>query len=163
MTLRTEYRLGDTVISDISCFIYAAPGSDSNLHHETPSGIIELCNHSQWRDLLRLPALALMGLAVAVFLRGLAYKVSLYQPHPTPSARASVPKVWAGPRRAASVAAVRVRAAAQPAGDLTFLQSQSTPVPHFNRLALRGSPLVIIQSGLCSLPSIPRSPPSPIL
>jgi hypothetical protein len=141
----------------------APPESGSSLCPDAACGTMGLRKRSQWRNLLRLPALALVGLAVAIVLWGLAYKLSLYQPHPTPSERASVAKVCTGPRSTASVSAVRVRAAAPPARDLVFLQSQPAPVLHFNRAVLRGAAPVKLPTGFRSSPGMPRSPPAPSL
>jgi hypothetical protein len=52
-------------------------------------------------------AIGFIGLAIAVFLWGFGYKLSLYHPHPTPTSQASVAKMWvksrndlaAGPRK----------------------------------------------------------------
>lgn len=39
-------------------------------------------------------ALGLIGLAIAIALWGFGYKISRYNPHPAPSSRASVAKLW---------------------------------------------------------------------
>jgi hypothetical protein len=44
--------------------------------------------------------IGLIVLALAIVLWGIAYRLSLYRPHPGPSARVSVAKLWAGPRKA---------------------------------------------------------------
>jgi len=36
----------------------------------------------------------LLGLIIAIFLWGTAYKLSLYRPHPAPSTRTQVAKLW---------------------------------------------------------------------
>ena len=46
----------------------------------------------------RLLAAGLWFVAIAVVLWGLEYRLSLYQPHPGAAARASVAKLWIGPR-----------------------------------------------------------------
>jgi hypothetical protein len=53
------------------------------------------CLHSAWRSIRR-PCT--IGLATAVVLWGLGYKLSLYQQHPTRLVRASVAKLSIGPR-----------------------------------------------------------------
>lgn len=47
---------------------------------------------SRWKTLLRPGTFGL--LAIAVFLWGYGYKLSLYHPHRSPDARASVAKLW---------------------------------------------------------------------
>ena len=56
------------------------------------------CLHSAWKMVRRPCALGLIGLATAVVLWGLGYKLSLYQQHPTRLACASVAKLSIGPR-----------------------------------------------------------------
>ena len=47
----------------------------------------------------RLLAIGLIGLSLAVVLWGTGYKVSLYHPHPSPSVRVGVAKLWIGPQQ----------------------------------------------------------------
>ena len=52
----------------------------------------------RWRPMLRPCAPGLFALALAVFLWGLGYKVSLYHHHSAPAPRTAVAKLWTGPR-----------------------------------------------------------------
>jgi hypothetical protein len=49
-----------------------------------------------------------MGLMVAIALWGTAYKLSLYHPHPAPSTRVQVAKLWLGNRTGFAVCQRRV-------------------------------------------------------
>lgn len=49
---------------------------------------------SRWKALVRPGTLGLLALSLSVFLWGYGYKLSLYQPHRSPQARASVAKLW---------------------------------------------------------------------
>lgn len=50
--------------------------------------------HPAWHSLFRPVSIFLIGLAFAVFLWGLAYKLSLYHPHHGHPGRTSVAKLW---------------------------------------------------------------------
>jgi hypothetical protein len=50
----------------------------------------------------RLLTSGLLGLALSVVLWGTGYKLSLYHPHPSPSVRVGVAKLWIGPQQRAS-------------------------------------------------------------
>jgi hypothetical protein len=52
----------------------------------------------RWRSILRPCAPGLFALAVAVFLWGLGYKLSLYHHHAAPVGRTVVAKLWTDPR-----------------------------------------------------------------
>ena len=52
-----------------------------------------------WRSLFRPVSIFLLGLVLAVVLWGLAYRLSLYHPHPDQSGRTNVAKLWVGPRQ----------------------------------------------------------------
>jgi hypothetical protein len=56
---------------------------------------------------------SLLGLALAVVLWGLEYKLSLYHPHANNSARVRVAKLWVGPKKAAVAQSVYTRSTAQ--------------------------------------------------
>jgi hypothetical protein len=65
-----------------------------------PIGTVALRGLPLWTKARPL-TLGLLGLALAVVLWGLEYKVSLYHPHPNRSARINIAKLWVGPRTAA--------------------------------------------------------------
>jgi hypothetical protein len=50
-----------------------------------------------WHSLFRPVSILLIGLALAVFLWGLGYKLSLYHSHHNPPGQTSVAKLWIGP------------------------------------------------------------------
>ncbi len=74
--------------------------------------------HAGRRVTSRLLACGLIGLALAVVLWGTGYKLSLYRPHPSPSVRVGVAKLWVGPQRSACV---RSKTTAQPTPDFQLL------------------------------------------
>ncbi len=76
---------------------------------------------SSWRQVSRPCALGIVGLAIAVFLWGYGYKLSLYHRHSEPSTQVSVAKLWIEYRSTAAVAASRLRARPHSiAGSLEF-------------------------------------------
>jgi hypothetical protein len=76
--------------------------------------------------------LGLLGLALAVFLWGLEYKVSLYHPHPNHSARVNVAKLWVRPRVAAFAKNNCVRKSAAQSPELHLLTSSSVSYSGLN-------------------------------
>jgi hypothetical protein len=65
--------------------------------------------NSPWRQVFRPHAFWIVGLAVAVFLWGYGYKLSLYQCHSGSSSQTTVAKLWIEPRTASVAAASRVK------------------------------------------------------
>lgn len=55
--------------------------------------------------------IGLIVLALAIVVWGIAYKLPLYRPHPGPTARVSVAKLWAGPRKATCLTVLSKRLA----------------------------------------------------
>lgn len=68
---------------------------------------------SRWRFLLRPLTFSLLCLAIAVVIWGLEYEMSLYCQHSRSPARASVAKLWVGPRAGLSNASVRAKSTLQ--------------------------------------------------
>jgi hypothetical protein len=80
-----------------------------------------------WRQVSRPCAFGIVGLAIAVFLWGYGYKLSLYHRHSESSSQVSVAKMWIGPRSASVVAASRSGAQLHRiAGSLAF----TVPIQH---------------------------------
>jgi hypothetical protein len=65
--------------------------------------------NSPWRQISRPCAFGIVGLALAVFLWGYGYKLSLYHRHATPSS-VPVARMWIEPRSASVAAASRLKA-----------------------------------------------------
>jgi hypothetical protein len=61
--------------------------------------------NSSWRQVSRPCAFGIVGLAIAVFLWGYGYKLSLYHRHSWSTSQAPVAKMWVGPRSASVLAA----------------------------------------------------------
>jgi hypothetical protein len=104
--------------------------------------------------------LSLLGLALAVVLWGLEYKVSLYHPHPNRSARVCVAKLWVGPRNAVFAKSSCVSTFAAPAPELHLLTARYVSVSDWNDGARYWEPELILGLGHLSPQSTPRSPPS---
>jgi hypothetical protein len=71
--------------------------SDPSLSASPQGNVRFIARHPAWHSLFRPVSILLLGLAFAVFLWGLAYKLSLYHPHHGHSGRTSVAKLWIGP------------------------------------------------------------------
>jgi hypothetical protein len=66
-----------------------------------PDGLLAiLVTRTGRRHIFRPLGIRLIVLALAIVLWGIGYRLSQYRPHPDPSARASVTKLWVGPRKA---------------------------------------------------------------
>jgi hypothetical protein len=69
-----------------------------------------LSRYPSWRQICRPCTLRIVGLAIAVFLWGFGYKLSLYHIHANPTSRVTVAKLWVKPGTASMVAAARFKA-----------------------------------------------------
>ena len=73
-------------------------------------------------------AIGLIGLALAVVLWGIGYRLSLYRPHPDPSVRMGVAKLWVGSRKAVCVSNARTKlVAVTPDPQLLHDQNLTSP------------------------------------
>jgi hypothetical protein len=104
--------------------------------------------------------LSLLGLALAVFLWGLEYKVSLYHPHPKHSDRVGVAKLWLGPRKAVFAKSSRVKWHAPPTPELQLLTTRYVSASDWNHCACRWEAELIPGAGFVWRQGIPRAPPS---
>jgi hypothetical protein len=104
--------------------------------------------------------LTLLGLAVAVVLWGLEYKVSLYHPHPKHSARVGVAKLWLGPRRAVFVTNSCIKRYVPPAADRHLLTTQYVSASGLNSCACCWEAELIPSTTSLSRQGAPRAPPS---
>jgi hypothetical protein len=102
----------------------------------------------------------LLGLALAVVLWGLEYKVSLYHPHPNHSARVNVAKLWVGPRTAAFTKNNCVRKSTAHSPELHLLTSSSVSAFDSNDGARCQVAESIPGTEHLSDQRAPRSPPS---
>lgn len=104
--------------------------------------------------------LSLLGLALAVVLWGLEYKVSLYHPHPKHSARVGVAKLWVGPRKAVFTKSSRLKWHAPSAPELQLLTSRHVSASDWVRCASCCEAELILPTGFLSRHGTPRAPPS---
>ncbi len=102
----------------------------------------------------------LLGLALAVVLWGLQYKVSLYHPRPTHSARVNVAKLWVGPRTTAFAKNNCVRTSSAHSPELQLLPSSSVNAFDSNDGTRRQTAEFIPGAEHLSDQRAPRSPPS---
>jgi hypothetical protein len=102
---------------------------------------------------------SLLGLALAVVLWGLEYKLSLYHPHPNNSARVRVAKLWVGPRNAASTQSVSTKSTAQPTPGLHLSAVYRLRISYSSD-EVRGPEGELITGTFRSRQSTPRSPPT---
>jgi hypothetical protein len=104
--------------------------------------------------------LSLLGLALAVVLWGLEYRVSLYHPHPKHSARVSVAKLWLGPRKAVFARSSRIKWHAPPTPELQFLTARYVSASDWHHCACCGEAEPVAGAGFVSRQATPRAPPS---
>jgi hypothetical protein len=102
--------------------------------------------------------LSLLGLALAVVLWGLEYKLSLYHPHPKHSARVSVAKLWLGPRKAEFARSSRIKWHAPPTPELQLLITRYINAGDWNHCACCWEAAPIPCAGLVSR----QAPPAPL-
>jgi hypothetical protein len=102
---------------------------------------------------------SLLGLALAVVLWGLEYKLSLYHPHANNSARVRVAKLWVGPKRAAVAQSFYTRSTARPTPEL-YLSTIGYLRVSCSSEDVRGSESGLVTGTFRSRRSTPRSPPT---
>lgn len=116
--------------------------------------------HSGWRCILRPLNLGLVGLAVAVFLWGLAYKLSLYHSEQNNGTRKIVAKKWVGPRPNL-VASKSEKSSEQPTSNPQLILIQTgQPFPCTHTIAYAGAMLPFDSRSRHLLTAL-RSPPPP--
>jgi hypothetical protein len=101
-------------------------------------------------------ALSLAGLGLAVVLWGLGYKLSLYRPHPTPSTRAGVAKLWAGPRKTAKAGIRGANLSKKPMAPGSWLSWLASPERLTPGLASAGLANAGLVSSGCWVSPAPR-------
>jgi hypothetical protein len=104
--------------------------------------------------------LSLLGLALAVVLWGLEYKVSLYHSHPKHSAQVGVAKLWLGPRKAVFTTSSPTKVCTPPASEMQLLTPPYPGVSYWNGLTHRWDTGVIPRAVYSSGQRRPRPPPA---
>lgn len=144
-------------------FAWTARGEDMTRRIVRPQSESEKSAASSWKALLRPFSLGLIGLALAVFLWGLAYKLSLYHPHRSHATGANVAKMWVGPRKSFVAAKSRVKVTGRPTVHLQpsvlLIEAFASP-PADTTIPLLTSVSSVRNIFTASL-SKPRSPPPP--
>jgi hypothetical protein len=114
------------------------------------------------RRIMRPLNLGLIGLAVAVAIWGFAYKLSLYQPHPSHSAQANVAKLWLGPKGTFLTAKSRPKSHLQPKGTLDAALTPQVITPHVTRNGTWTVSNSVVANRQFFADCSPRSPPAEV-
>ncbi len=115
-----------------------------------------------WRWFLRPLNLAIVGLAAAVATWGIAYKLSLYQPHPSHSSQTEVAKMWLGPERTLLIAKSRPKPHAQPKRALDSVWSPLFLHLPFPRNGICNPSTSVAADRAFSANCLPRPPPAAV-
>lgn len=99
------------------------------------------CNNQRRAAIVRPLAIGLVALAFAVVLWGIGYRLSQYRPHPGPSTRVCVAKLWVGPRKAACVKSAQTKATRPPAPKFLLLTTSNFYYSSFARLHSSATPV----------------------
>jgi hypothetical protein len=140
------------------------PGQISIVHPSLPADdlLAIAVTRTGERLIVRPLGIGLIVLALAIVLWGIAYRLSLYRPHPGASARVSVAKLWSGPRKLICFTS--------PSKRLALPSPDSQLVGVRNHTSQSGLHAVLVIS-TASAPSVRghlllrtlRSPPTPLL
>lgn len=114
---------------------------------------------SSSKSLLRPLILGVMGLAIAVILWGLAYKLSLYHSQQNHHTNLNVAKLWVGPRESLFALNNRTKLIVQVSPCTHQVTVTAFSLPTLSSTLGIAGVSVLIQSGFDSLPSRLRSPP----
>jgi len=142
---RSKYAIKDRISGIDSIVQMPVQGEDQSVR-----------SHRSWRCIVR--PLSLVGLAFAVFVWGLAYKLSLYHSQQDNGARTIVAKMWVGPRPNL-VSPKNGKSSVQPASNpqlILILTGQQFPYTH--TIAYAGAILPIDSRSRYLLTAL-RSPP----
>ena len=104
--------------------------------------------------------LSLLGLALAVFIWGLQYKVSLYHPHTHHTARVGVAKLWVGPRKAVLAKSSWIISSAPVAPELQLLAGRCVTISDPKDGARAWEAELLSRDGCLTRQRTPRSPPA---
>jgi len=149
MRLRSKYAIKDLV---------AGFGIDSIVQMTVQGEDRGVRSHRGWHCIVRPFSLGLVGLAVAVFLWGLAYKLSLYHSQQNNGARTIVAKMWVGPRPNL-VALKSARSSDRPTSNLQLILILACrPFPRTHTTAYAAAMLPIDSRSRYLLTAL-RSPP----
>ena len=102
---------------------YQVHGEHPGLCADAALGVSVTGNDQKRAAIVRPLTIGLIGLALAVVLWGIGYRLSQYRPHPGPSTRVGVAKLWVGPRKAACVKSAQTKATRPPATTFLLLTS----------------------------------------
>jgi len=105
------------------------PMRDSSSPASAAREILMNCDDKGRSTIVRPLTVGLIGLALAVVLWGIGYRLSLYRPHPAPSARAGVAKLWVGPRDSICIKSSRRKATTPPASNSQLLSAKASTLP----------------------------------
>ena len=139
------------------------PAQDRNQgvagHHGQRRQLFRLLGSSSWVCFVRPLSLAGIGLAIAIILWGLGYRLSQYRPHQHHAARADVVKLWIGPRGKPATLCCHVKVAVPPSPVLLSVGAPTVSQPSFFLETIVAAIAVIADSRFHSLLHTLRSPP----
>jgi hypothetical protein len=133
------------------------PMQDSSSSGSAAREILMICNDKRRWTMVRPLTVGLIGLALAVVLWGIGYRLSLYRPHPAPSARADVAKLWVGPRDSICIKSSRTKATT--ASNSQLLSAKASTLPSSIGATLQLSTTAAHGSRFRLLLGTLRSPP----
>ncbi len=160
MRLCASNRHVGTPVSPFRRVLYGQrPMRDPSFPGSAAREILMICDHERRWAMVRPLTVGLIGLVLAVVLWGIGYRLSLYRPHPAPSVRACVAKLWVGPRDSVCIRGSRTKATTPPAPNSQLLGAKACTLPsflagmlHFSTTAANGSRFRLLLGTL-------RSPP----
>ena len=117
------------------------------------------CGRPSLSYFVRPLSLGLAGLALALILWGLAYRLSLYHPHQNHHARVIVAKLWIGPRETFFALNKQTKSTVQHSAYTQSVPVTGVLLPVFNRAFPITTSAPPTQSQLDSPPGSLRSPP----
>jgi hypothetical protein len=155
-----NYRRVDATVPRLSGIPYAQiQMRNPTLHADGALAVSMACNHKRPRALVRPLAIGLIGLALAVVLWGMGYKLSLYRAHPSPAVRAGVAKLWVGPRSAAYIKSAPRKAAPPSAPEFQLQTTRGPDFSYSNCAKLDSAATFAHDAGFRLLLGTLRSPP----
>jgi hypothetical protein len=162
MMLHSGYAMDDLCFACVGDAAWKARGGEMARRIVQPQSEYEKIGDSSWRAILRPFSLGLIGLALAVFLWGLAYKLSLYHPHRSHAAGTNVAKLSVGPRKSFVAAKSRMKVPGRPMVHLqpSVLVIEALTLPPADTNVLLLAPVSGVRNIFLALLSMPRSPPS---
>ena len=160
MRLWANYRRAGAAVPPLSGISYAQiQMQNPSLHADGAPAVSMACNNKRPRPIVRPLAIGLIGLALAVVLWGIGYKLSLYRAHPSPCVREGVAKLWVGPRNSACIKSAPRKVAAPSAPEFQLQTTHGLNFSYSDCAKLDSAPTFAHSASFRLLLSTLRSPP----